>query len=386
MPTFLLMIWRDGPFPTQMGVKVSAVNAPLEVSLAPLKKMVPPAGRVERGTGYAYLISPRTNNSFIAVNRILKKGGEVLWAKDSFRVGGKSYPAGTLIILSRNVSRSFMESLARELYLDIGVTGSQVTAKAYKLKAPRIALYKSWVANMDEWWIRWLFEQYEFPFTNIHDAEMRAGKLGKKFDVLVIPFMSTDTIVNGHKPGTIPPQYVGGITEAGVMNIKRFVEGGGTLVTLRSSCLFAIDKLGLPVSDALKGLRPPSRRGAPRPVEPAKFACPGSVIRIEFNSKHPVAYGMPEEAPGMFYRSTAYDILSSFKAKMPVTIAKYPGENLLMSGYLKGEKYLKRKAAAVDVANGKGRVILLGFAVQNRAQPHGTFKLLFNSMFYGAAK
>ena len=98
-----------------------------------------------------------------------------------------------------------------------------------RIKVPKIALYKSWVANMDEGWLRWLFEQYEFPFTNIHDAEIKAGELRERFDVLVIPAMSTNEIVEGHRKGTIAPQYVGGITENGVKNIKEFVEEGGTL-------------------------------------------------------------------------------------------------------------------------------------------------------------
>jgi hypothetical protein len=185
----------------------------------------------------------------------------------------------------------------------------------------------------------------------------------------------------------MPPKYVGGITNEGVKNIREFIEGGGTLVTLNSACLFALDTLGLRVSDALAGLQPPPHRyGEPLEARAVKFACPGSVLRMEFNSKHPVAYGMPDEAPGMFYGSTAFDIVPFFEGKLPVVIAKYSGENLLMSGYLMGEKYLQNKAAAVDVPVGKGRVILLGFAVQNRAQPHGTYKLLFNSLYYGAAQ
>ena len=371
--------------PYQMGVKVSQAMSPLEASLVPLKEVKPPAGKVEGGAGYAYLLSPRVNNSFIAVNRILKKGGNVLWAQESFSVGGKSYPPGTLIVLAKSVSKSFMGSLAKELFLNIGGTGSRVTAKTYNLKSPRVALYKPWVASMDEGWTRWLFEQFEFPFTSIYDAEVRAGDLGKRFDVLVIASMSTNAIVSGHEQGTIPPQYVGGITAAGVENIREFVEGGGTLVTLNSGSLFAIDMLGVPVRDAMKGVRPSGRREQPRDEKP-KFACPGSVLRMKFDSTHPVAYGMPEEAPAMFVRSPAFNILPSFKGKTPVAVAKYPGRNLLMSGFLKGEEYLRNKASVVDVPVGKGRVILLGFGIQQRGQPHGTFKLLFNSLYYGAAQ
>ena len=373
----------------QMGVNLTAANTPLEVALTPLEKVAPAAGSVARGAGYAYLISPKTNNSFIAVNRILAKGGEVLWAKDSFTVGGTTYPPGTVVVPARSVSRSFMDSIAKELFLTVGGTGGRVSAKTFNLKAPRVALYKSWTASMDEGWTRWLFEQYEFPFSNIYDAEVRAGELGKRFDVLVIPSISTDAIVNGNRQGTIAPQYVGGITSAGVRNIKNFVEEGGTLVLLNSGCLFAIDELGVPVSDALKDVRAAGRRGygeAAAATMP-KFVCPGSVLKMDFDPKHPVSYGMPEESPAFFTRSPAFSILSSFKGdKAPVVIAKYPGGSLLMSGYLIGEKYLQNKASAVEVPLGKGKVILLGFGVQNRAQPHGTFKLLFNSLYYGVAR
>lgn len=384
LPPYDMAGWT---LPFQMGVKVSTANTPLEARMALVEKVVPLAGRVERGAGYAYLISPKTNNSFIAVNRILKKGGEVLWAQESFNVGGKSYPPGTLIVLSRSVSRSYMDSLAKELFLLIGGTGSRVVTKTYKLKTPRIALYKSWVASMDEGWTRWLLDQFEFTFKNIHDAEMRAGELRKKFDVIVVPSISTKDIVDGHKPGTMPQQYVGGITNAGVKNIKKFVDEGGTLVTLNSGCLFAIDKLGLPVVDILKDLRPPGRREASRPDKPVEFVCPGSVLKMEFDSKHPVAYGMPGEAPAMFIRSPAFNIRPSFEGKQESrVIAKYPGGSLLLSGYLKGEKHLLNKVSAVEVPLGKGRVILLGFGVQQRGQPHGTFKLLFNSLYYGSTR
>lgn len=381
LPPYDMAGWT---LPYQMGVKVAATGTPLKVALEPLQKVAPPGGKVEGSAGYGYLISPKTNNSFIAVNRILQKGGQVLWAQDSFSSGGKEYPAGTAIVSSNGVSQSFVESLAKELHLDIGAAGSQPSVKTYKLKVPRVALYKSYVASMDEGWTRWLFEKYEFPFKNIYDAEVRAGDLGKRFDVLVIPSNGTEAIVNGNKEGTVPPQYAGGITEEGVRNIREFVEGGGTLVTLRDASLFALDKLGLPVGDALKGVRPAGRRGSDEGgrAQPAKFACPGSLLRMDFNAKHPVAYGMPDQAPGMFYGGTAFDIPSSDKPG-PVAIVKYPARDLLMSGYLQGESYLQNKAAAADVPVGKGRVVLLGFAVQNRAQPHATFKLLFNSLFYG---
>ena len=87
----------------------------------------------------------------------------------------------------------------------------------------------------------------------------------------------------------------------------------------------------------------------------------------------------------MFTASPAFRLNPTFEGRSAVTIAKYPGADLLMSGYLLGEKHLQNTVAAADVPLGKGRVILLGFGVEQRGQSHGTFKLLFNSLYYGAA-
>jgi hypothetical protein len=164
-----------------------------------------------------------------------------------------------------------------------------------------------------------------------------------------------------------------------------FGDGGGTLVLVNDATLFGIEKLALPVTDLLKGKRPESHWETASQAKPAEFACPGSVLRMQFDSKHPVAFGMPEEAPGVCTSSLAFRLNPTFEGKTPEAVAKYPGGSLLMSGYLKGEQLIQNTVAAADVPLGKGRVILLGFGVEQRGQPHGTFKLLFNSLYYGAS-
>ncbi len=81
-----------------------------------------------------------------------------------------------------------------------------------------------------------------------------------------------------------------------------------------------------------------------------------------------------------------FEIHPSFEEKKPTAIVKYPDGDLLMSGYLMGEKYLKNMVAVAEVPLGEGKVILLGFGVQNRAQPNATFKLFFNSLYYASMK
>ena len=377
LPPYDMAGWT---LPHQFGVKVAEAQTPLKAKLKALEKAVPPAGKVE-GSGSSYLLCPQANNSYLAVNRILKKGGKVQRALDSFESGGKSYAAGTMIV--RSVKQSLMDSLAKELYLNIGKTG-KVSVKTSQLKSPRIGHYRGWAGSMDEGWTRWILEQYEFTSTSLFADDVKAGNLRKKYDVLLIPSTGTEAIVAGHKEGTMPDKkYEGGIGEVGVENIKKFVEEGGTLVALRQGCLFAIDKLGLPVVDLLKDVRPQRRRrmgttsGSPQAAA-VKFVAPGSLMKMTHDPKHPVAYGMPEKAAGMFYGSYAFE-----GGKV---VSKYGDKDILLSGYIVGEKYLNNKAAVVEVPLGKGKAILLGFAIQNRAQPQGTFKLLFNSLYYGATK
>jgi len=377
LPPYDLAGWS---LPYQMGVKVARVDTPLKASLIEIQKADLP-GAVAAGSGGSYLISPKMNNSFTGVNRILKKGGEVTRAREAFSVGGKSWPAGTFVVRGSSVGREFLAGLAKDLSLEIGVGDPAASANMVRIKSPRIALYKPWRASADEGWTRWILEQFEFPYVNVGNAEIKAGSLRDKFDVLIISAMSTDAIVNGFALGTMPPEYVGGIGDGGVLNVAKFVREGGTLVALNAGCQFAIDKLGLPTGDALRSVRSAPGGGAQGGAP--EFVCPGSILRMTFNSKHPVAYGMPEQGAGMFNYSPAFQIYPGGGAeKGGEIIASYPDDTLLISGYLKGEKYLRNKVAAAAFSLEKGKVILLGFGVQNRAQPYGTFKLLLNAMFY----
>jgi len=95
---------------------------------------------------------------------------------------------------------------------------------------------------------------------------------------------------------------------------------------------------------------------------------------------------MPEKTSAFFFNSPACDLLPSFTGHAPRVAARYPAANPLQSGWLSGGEFLENKAAVVEMSHGKGRVVLLGFRAQFRAQPHATFKLLFNALHWSAAK
>ena len=236
-------------------------------------------------------------------------------------------------------------------------------------KAPRIGVFRPWQASMDEGWTRWILEDYKFPFVSLYNADVRAGHLKERFDVILFADMSSKTITDGYQVGSIPGQYAGGIGDSGTDAIRDFVNAGGTLVMLNNSSSFAIDKLNLPVTNVLADLKP------------ADFNCPGALLKIETKEpKHPLLTGLPKDPIVMFERGPAFETKPAFKGKVLASYAKEGSP--LVSGYLLHPERLQGKAAALDVQYGTGHVVLLGFRPQWRGQSHGSYKWMFNALYY----
>ncbi len=358
--------------PYQFGVKVYPANSPPSPRMSRLEEVKPNSGKVKGKPSFAYLISPEMNVSFKAINRIISQGGKIMRAKESFSVEEDAFPPGTFIIPSSNIKNSFMEKLAEDLSLEITGTPDKPKTETYSLKKVRLGVYKSWIPSEDEGWTRLILEGHEFPYTSVFDADVRAGNLKNNYEAIIIPdTYSPESIINGYPKGTMPPKYVGGITLNGLRNLKTFVEEGGTLILLNSSCNLAIDNFSLPVRNILKN------------VKREEFICDGSILRLEFDNKHPLAYGMPKEAGSVFSGSCAFEVMPTFADKKePKSVSKYPEENPLMSGWIFGDRIVRQKSSILEVPLEKGKIILLGFPVQFRAQSYGTFKLLFNSILY----
>jgi hypothetical protein len=368
--------------PLQMGVKSVAIKSRFEGTLTPVTRAEPPPAEVSAGGAKvgAFLIGHERNASLTAVNRLLKGGYDVYWAREAFSTGGKSYPAGTMIIPAQGRQQADVRSIAQSLSLPLaGVpaagSGGAVTVAAYKLKPLRVALYNPWGGNMDEGWTRLMMEQFEFTYEEIRPADIRSGAFAKRYDVLVFADQPMQGMLDGLSAANIQPEYAGGIGGDGVNQLRAFVRNGGTVVALGGATNLFIKSWSLPLVDVLAGLKT------------TEFFCPGSILDMRVDSSHPIGYGMPEEASGFFARSSAFEIQpSNFAPGGTVrTIVKYGGDHVLQSGWILGESHLYNLAAAVDISMDKGHVVLFGFRVQNRAQPHGTFKLFFNSLYYGPA-
>jgi hypothetical protein len=374
LESYDMMGWT---LPYQFGLDAVAAQTPLSVRMSPVDKPAWPAVRVPDHPGYGYLIGHETNNSLAATSRLLKLGARVAWAKKGFPLRATEYPAGTIIVpAGAGVTPAVMNRIAADLGVTISPCPDKPKVETLDLRAPRLGVYQSWVPSEDEGWSRLILEQYEIPYTTLHDADIRAGNLRSNYDVILLPdAWSVELLTQGFPTGMMPPSFAGGLTVNGVRNLKTFAEEGGTLIFLNSVSNLALEAFGLPVRNVLKN------------VKREEFVCDGSLLRLNFDVSQPIAYGLPAEAAGVFSNSCAFEVMPSFEAKKETrSVAKYAGEALLMSGYIYGEKLIQNKSAVLDVPLGQGRVILLGFPVQFRAQPYGTFKLLLNAVFYGAAK
>ena len=373
--TFDLTGWT---LPYQMGVQAIRVDFPLEAQLTPIERAEPPTGSVS-GSGNTYVLDHNVLDSYRAVNRLLKEGAKVGWATKSFTAGGRRYPAGAVVASGSGIG-SKIQALAKEFNLDIQAGGSP--GGLMQLRPLRLGLYKPWVANMDEGWTRWIFDQWEFPYATVQDREIRNGQLKQKYDVIVLTNVSSERIVDGHLEGTVPSQYAGGIGEHGLAALLQFVKDGGTLITFNVSSLLPIEHFKVPLRDVSKSY--PS----------TEFFLPSAILKVDVDNSHPIAFGMEEQASVISYGSPVFEFLDTGDVKPDEkqaflsdlrVVASYPNGNPFMSGRLIGDHILHNKPALVEVDCGKGKMILFGFRPQNRAQTHGTFMLLFNSLYYGPA-
>jgi hypothetical protein len=226
------------------------------------------------------------------------------------------------------------------------------------------------VPSIDEGWTRFVLEkQLGLPYQELHDREVRAGRLRPRFDAIVLPDQSAAALRDGHARGAMPEEYTGGLGEAGIAALREFVAAGGTLVALDSASRFAIDVLRLPVRDAAAGLAGD------------ELSCPGSILRAVRGTPSPLADGLPEDVPVWFESSPAFEVEPGASA-----VLRYDDGPLLLSGYLLGERRLAGRAALVEARLGLGRVVLFGFRPQYRAQSQVTYPALLNALYLSAAE
>jgi hypothetical protein len=380
----------------QMGIDFDRIldgfNGPLESvtdwNVAAPKGLVN-AARGARG----YLLSARPNDSFTALNRLLKANEEVYRTAAPITMGTATFPAGAFFIKAKATTRPLIERIAGELGVDFEGGTATVPAGSTRMKTLRVGLWDQYGGSMPSGWTRWIMEQFEFPFERVYAPQLDAGGLNAKYDVLIfvtgaIPGTGSARRGGGGGGGaaldlsTIPEEYrahYGAMTvEKTLPPIQAFIENGGTVVAIGSSATNLTAFLKLPVESQL------AENGQPLPN--TKFFIPGSLLRAKVDNNDALAFGMAENVDVFFDESPVFKLGPGAEAAGVKKVAWYDSKTALRSGWAWGQEALDQGAVAVSARVGQGNVLLFGPEILQRSQPHGTFKFLFNGIVYGSAR
>jgi hypothetical protein len=372
----------------QMGVKFDRIldgfDGPFE-RVNGLQNPVP--GKVAAAT--SVVLRHSGNNAFIAANRLLAAGRDVQWIQG----------AGNPFLIS-GAAAVELQKLAAEL----GVTFEPAPAAlpltgAIKLRQPRIGLADVYGGSIPSGWTRFVLEQFEFPYEVIYPKVVDAGNLSSRFDVLIFPSDVGPSVGGGGRSGgggrrgagaganaNIPSEFqpmIGSYTaEQSGAALKKFVEDGGTILAVGRSSMNLARVFGLPVENHLIER---SADGSVRQIPVEKYYVPGSILRVAVDSAAPIAHGFDDHVDVFFDNSPVFRLGPEAIRKGLRPVAWFDTAAPLRSGWAFGQGYLDGGVEVVQAPIGKGNLFMFAPEITFRAQPHGTFKFLFNGLYLGAA-
>jgi len=378
--------------PLQMGVNVVESGFEFEAETELVTKAVVKSNGNVPEADYGFLLDPGINDTYCVINHLLDKGCDIFRITEQFSNKDNTFVPGTFLVINKAKTKEILKELLESYPVPVSGLETRPSVTTIGLKKPKIAIYAHWGGNIDEGWTRLLLEKYNFRFTVLRNNEITTGELNSKYNVIIFPDVWNESlIIEGIS--SLPDRYKGGIGDKGLDNLRTFVKKGGTVIFLDTSCEFAVKYFNIPLTNVLKD------------VESKDFFCTGSLLKYHLDTTHPVCYGMPEISHLLFRSSPAFkipvtdhsmdsgnrneenvhQIENPVKSTVKALPAYYPEEKLLSSGWIVGEDRLYNRACIADVSYGSGKLVLIGFRAQHRAQTYASFKVLFNAIFYGAS-
>ena len=376
----------------QMGVRFDRVLDSVDGPFEPVTRATVPPGAITGSTdAVGYLFSHQQNNAFVVVNRLLAGGEEVYWLRD--RSIGAADGTGSVYVTARPSTLHLLQKAAADL--GVSFTGVPVapTGGADKLRPVRVGLWDRYGGSVESGWLRWLLERYECSFERVFAQAIDAGDLASRYDVLILPDDAVPSRLSRRQDGTdidgVPAEYratTGSMTwDKTLPRLKQFVNDGGTLILIGGATVIG-ERLGVPLSNALT-----VRDGdSERPLSRDEFFVPGSILQVSVDNAEPLGYGLSPLADVFFdnspvFRLTTHEAADGRREAGIVArrVAWFGTAMPLRSGWALGQEHLARAIAVADASMGKGHIAMFGAPVAFRAQSHGTFKFLFNAIYYG---
>jgi hypothetical protein len=372
----------------QMGIEYDRLMEPVTASLEQVPDVTPsPAGRVAKGRA-GYLVHAGVNDGLTVANRLVKRNVAVFRTTGATTIDGVTYPTGSWFIPAGGAADQVVTQAAQEL--GVSFAAADARPAAARVRPLRIGVWDRYGGAMPAGWTRLILEQFEMPFTTVYAKELDAGNLNRKYDVLLFVDGGIPAMRGGRGGGMagggasaadstlIPAEYwpaLGNVSaERTIPQLKAFLENGGRVITIGSSTALA-QHLGLPVENHLLD------NG--RPLTNEQYYIPGSLLEVAVDTSASVARGMRQRATVMFDNSPVMKLGADAAAKGVRAIATFDTKTPLRSGWAWGQERLQGGVAIAEATVGKGTLYLFGPEVLFRAQPHGTFKFVFNT-FYDA--
>jgi hypothetical protein len=384
--------------PLLFGISAVEVKEKFDATSEPVTTAKPSAGHVEGNSATGYLIEDKTNSSLYALFALLAQDVK------AYRLTSGAEP-GTIYVPQQSGVEAKLNKVAAEYALQIKPARSVPAGSALAVHLPRIGLYQSWVASMDEGWTRFIFDQNHIPYKRLVDADIRKGGLDQQFDVILLPDNSARAITSGARgsgegespaapagganaqaggargrrgnsaaagsEGTpqpqTPPEFTGGLGSEGVAALDSFVKNGGTIVALnKASEVYA--KKGAAIENGLDS------------IDRKQFYIPGSILQVTVDPNNPIAFGSTPTVPIFYENGPVFRVNGDAQS-----VASFQTETPLLSGWEQGGKFLKGTSVIAQQNVGKGHLILFGFRPQYRAISEVTYKFLFNALLYSSS-
>ena len=376
---------------THTDVKEIADSAILDVPVQPVTK-VALEGTVSGAAGSIVAIAHHGSANMITL-RYRLKDLDVGAAERPFKAGDAEFPAGSFLVDAGTGAGALarVKAAVAELGLTAAVLSSAPDVPSHQVDLPRLAVFSTWGSTQDVGWVRHAFDAFEIGYDLIFKEQVRGGRLRDRYDVIVMPSQGRTGkgLVFDLPPVGTPLPYkksdkfksfgmygesddvTGGMGLAGVVEIEKFVEGGGVLVTLGAASFFPAE-FGLA-----------RRVDASRPS--AQFYAPGPIVEAEITQpSHPVFYGYTAKTLPVRYAGGPLLSIQGLEADRDrQTLMRFRGTDAaVLSGLMKGAAETRNRPAIAEIQSGKGRVLMFATNPCFRYQTLGEFNMLFNAVLH----